>query len=102
MGASSGREGASSIDGVFFALNQLHGSTARHCNGARLALYAVHCDLKESSATDLEQRRHCNVARLALHTVHYRLNQRRLCDIQQQWNCNGGRLTLHTVHRGLD
>ena len=55
MGPSLGLEGASSINGVFFALNQLHGSTARHCNGARLALYAVHYNLKESSATDLEQ-----------------------------------------------
>ena len=84
MGASLGLEGASSINSVFFALNRPHGSTARHSNGARLALYAVYCDLKEGSATDLEQRRHCNVARLALHTVHCRLNQRRLCDFQQQ------------------
>ena len=84
MGAALGLGEANSINGVLFAFNQLNGSTARHCNGARLALNTVHCDLKESSAADLEQRRHCNGARIALHTVHCRLNERSACNFQQQ------------------
>ena len=45
MGASLGIGEASSINGVFFALNQLNCSSALHCNDARLALNIVHCDL---------------------------------------------------------
>ena len=101
MGAFLGFGEASSINGVFFALNQLNGSTALHCNDAGLALNTMHCDLKEISATDLEQRRHGDGARLALHTVHCRLNER-ICNFQQPWHCNGARLALHTVYRGLD
>ena len=53
-------------------------SELSHCNGARLALRAVHYGPKESRVRNFQQRRHCDGARLALHTVHCGLKESRV------------------------
>ena len=70
----------------------------RHFNGARLALYTVHCGLNESRVRNFQQRRHCSGAHLVLHIVHCGLKESRAY-FQQRRQFNGARLVpYHRSH----